>query len=230
MTGLEKALTDYLALRRSMGYKLEDGRLLGQFVVWLDERGATHVTVSDAVEWARMAPSGSPNRQAYRLSAVRVFARHLQSVDPRTQVPPTDMLPARKTRATPYLYSDAEILALLDAARSLASPLRTATYQTLIALLAVSGMRPGEARRLDLTDIDFANNAVVIRDTKFGKSREVPLHPTTIAALRSYLGRRDRHPLPSHEQAVFISSTGIRLPASTMIGVFRKLARRAGLP
>ena len=169
---------------------------------------------------------------ATRLSVVRRFAIHLHGIDPTNQAPPTDLLPGRNRRATPYLYSEADIAALITAAETLRTPHRVATYQTLIGLLAVTGMRIGEAIGLDRADLDAAQGLLTIRNGKFGKSRELPLHPSTITALDSYLDRDDRpHKMPEypgaagvhdrrqvalHQRAVDLSPTGSsrRPPAS----------------
>jgi integrase/recombinase XerD len=151
----------------------------------------------------------------------------LSTRPPRSR--PADLIPARAPRATPYLYSAAEVTALIAAAASLRSPLRAATYQTLIGLLAVTGMRVGEAIRLDRADLDPRAGVLTIRDSKFGKSRLVPLHPTTTAALSGYLRLRDQlHPGPS-DPAVFISPAGTRLLYCNVHATWRQLVRTAGL-
>jgi integrase len=160
---------------------------------------------------------------------VRGFATYLHSVDPAAEVPPVDLLPARSRRATPYLYSSEDIAALIAAAGTVRFPLRAATHQALIGLLAVSGLRVGEAIRLDRDDLDFEHGLLIVRNSQFGKSREVPLHATTVQALRSYLRRRDRlHPPPS-APAVFISTAGTRLLYCNVNWTFLRLVRRAGL-
>lgn len=229
MKRLAEALADYLALRRSLGYKLERaGKLLAQFVGYLDALGAQTVTVDAALCWARLPGGADSSWWAHRLSVARGFAAYLQTLDPATEVPPADLLPARSHRATPYLYSDEDIAALLAAAAVLRSPLRVVTYRTLIALLAVSGLRVGEAIRLDRSDLDLAAGTLLVRNSKFGKSREVPLHPTTAAALGSYLRRADRPRRPA-TPAVFISTAGTRLLYCSVQWTFGRLARRAGL-
>lgn len=232
MSGLGEQLADYLRLRRSLGYRLDRaGKLLAQFVAYLDAAGTEAFTVNDALAWATLPAAGETSWWwAMRLSAVRGFATYLHTLDPSVVIPPTDLLPARTPRATPYLYSDAEIAALIDAARTLRYPLRVATYQTLIGLLAVTGMRVGEAIRLNRADIDFTAGVVTIWHSKFNKSRQLPLHPTTIAALRTYLRRRDRlAPDAESTPALFISPAGTRLIACNVSSTFRILVRRAGL-
>ena len=229
MSPLRLALADYLAVRRSLGYQLAPPeKLLGQFITYLEDAGAETVTTGHALAWATL-PSGNQSWHALRLSAVRGFAAYLHTIDPSAEVPPADLVPWRPCRATPYLYSGADIAALIAAAASLRFPLRVATYQTLIGLLAVTGMRVGETIRLDRADVDLASGVLTVRQSKFGKSRLLPLHPTTADALRRYLRRRDRlHPHPS-TPAVFISPAGTRLLYCNVQATFARLARRAGL-
>ena len=230
MIPLRRALDDYLTMRRGLGFKLaRTEKLLAQFISYLDDVGADIVTVEHALTWASLPTGGDRSWWAYRLSVVRGFATYLQTLDPTTEVPAAELLPWRPRRATPYLYSDAEIAALIDAADTLRFPLRVATYKTLIGLLAVTGMRVGEAIRLDRDDLDLAHELLVVRDGKFGKSRELPLQPSTIRALRDYLRLRDRlHPAPS-APALLISPAGTRLLYCNVHATFRQLRRRAGL-
>jgi integrase len=229
MSPLRLVLADYLAVRRSLGYQLvRPEKLLGQFITYLEDAGAETVTTGHALAWATL-PGGNQSWHSLRLSAVRGFAAYLHTIDPSAEVPPADLIPWRPRRATPYLYSDADITALIAAAARLRFPLRTATYQTLIGLLAVTGMRVGEAIRLDRPDADLDAGVLTIRQSKFGKSRLIPLHPTTTAALRGYLRLRDRlHPHPS-APAVFITPAGTRLMYCNVHSTFQQLARRAGL-
>ncbi len=229
MSPLRQPLADYLAVRRALGYKLaRPEKLLGQFITYLEEAGAATVTTRHALAWA-ILPGGDASWHALRLSAVRGFATYLRTLDPATEIPPADLIPWRPRRATPYLYSDADITALITATAFLRFPLRAATYQTLIGLLAVTGMRVGEAIRLDRTDADLTDGVLTIREPKFGKSRLVPLHPTTVTALGAYLRLRDRlHPHPS-APAIFISPAGTRLLYCNVHSTFQRLASQAGL-
>jgi integrase/recombinase XerD len=230
MSALEQSLADYLAMRRALGYKLQRaGKLLAQLVAWLDERGAPTITGDLALEWATLPPGSESNWHAQRLSVVRGFAGYLRSIDPACEPPPADLLPSRPRRSTPYLYRDSEIAALMAAAGVLGSPHRTATARALIGLLAVTGMRVGEAIRLDRGDIDHAHELLIVRDSKFGKSRQLPLHPTTIVALRRYLRRRDRPEQAARTSAVLVSAAGTRLLYCNVHHMFRRLARLAGL-
>src|SRR6266487_4168274 len=186
MTGhppLPDALVDYLSLRRALGFKLATAdRLLGQFLDYLDQQGAATVTVAHALAWARLPASASTTWHAIRLSMVRGFASYLHSLDPTVAVPPADLLRHGPDRATPYLYSDTEIRALITAAGRLQPGFRAATYQTLIGLLAATGIRICEAIALDTDDLDTTGGCILVRQTKFGKDRLVPLHPSTTRA------------------------------------------------
>jgi integrase len=160
---------------------------------------------------------------------VRGFARWLAAFDPATEVPPAGLLPARSRRADPYPYTDADIAALMAAARAIALPLKAATYETLIGLLAVTGMRVGEAIGLDRADLDQENAILTIRGAKFGKSRQVPLHPGTAGALDAYSSVRDRLcPRPA-SPALLISTAGTRLIYKNVHRKWLDLARQAGL-
>jgi integrase/recombinase XerD len=199
MSALRRDLDAYLTIRRALGYKLQrTGLLLADFVAYMEANGAAAITTDAALAWASLPPNGASAWWAQRLSVARGFARHLHVIDPTHEVPPVRLLPGRSHRATPYLYSDVDIAALMAAARSLRSPLRAVTLETLVGLLAVTGLRIGEALRLDRDDVDLVEGVLTIRFTKFGKSREVPLHASTVAALTAYTRRRDElHPRPA---------------------------------
>lgn len=230
MSALEERVAEYLALRRSLGYKLERAELLlGQFIAHLDTCGVEQFSVADAVAWATLPAGGDRCWWAQRLSVVRGFATWLHNLDPAVEIPPVDILPFQARRAVPYLYSQADITALMDAAATLKGRLRQATYRTLIGLLAVTGMRVGEARHLDRADVDFTEGTLRVRHAKFDKSRLLPLHPSTTQALSDYLSLRDRLAPPDASTAVFISPPGRPLIACNVESIFRILVARAGL-
>lgn len=230
MSRLDPALADYLRLRRSLGYKLARAeKLLAQFIAYLHESGAERVTVPSALAWATLPAAGGPRWHAMRLTVVRGFAAYLHALDPAHELIPTDLLPDRGGRATPYLYGDAEVAALMAAAATLRTGHRAATYATLIGLLAVSGLRVGEGIRLDVADFDAAEGLLTIRTSKFGKSRLVALHPTAVGALRRYLARPDRPRPVAPAAALFVSGAGSRLRYCNVNWTFLRLVREAGL-
>ena len=180
MSALRAAMHDYIELRRALGFKLEDYPwLLADFVTYLEAAGTSTVTTPLAVAWARLpVDDAHPSYLGKRLCVVRGFARHLQAFDPSTEVPPADLLRWQACRATPYLYSDADVAALMQAARSLTPRLRAATYETLIGLLAVTGARVGELIDLDNDDVDWDQGVLAITYTKFDNYAEDVVMPT----------------------------------------------------
>jgi integrase/recombinase XerD len=230
MTTLEERLAGYLAVRRALGYRLVRAeKLLGQFIAWMNERDENTITTAAALEWATLPPAPDSGWHAYRMSVVRGFAAHLHALDPVHELVPQDLLPQQPRRAVPYLYTDAEIRALMDGSSVIPTPHRAATMRTLIGLLAVTGMRVGEAIRLNQTDIDHQRGVITVVESKFGKSRQLPVHATTIAALRSYLARHDR-PIPiDPTDAVFTSAVGTRLTYCNVHLAFKRIVKHAGL-
>jgi len=232
MSELQKALNEYLAVRRALGFKLEkQGRILENFVDFLQRQGAAFITRDLAVHWAMDSPHGSPAWWASRLEAVRGFAKYRAGADPRTQIPLPGLLPHRYRRKSPYVYSDGEIRRLIGAAQQLRSPrgLRATAFSTLFGLLAVAGLRISECLNLDRSDVDLAEGILQIRQSKFGKTRLVPLHPSSRGALKHYAALRDRvFPRPK-DTRFFVSERGTRLSGSHVHTVFLKLSRRIGL-
>ncbi|MGH2804088.1 MAG: tyrosine-type recombinase/integrase, partial [Thermoleophilaceae bacterium] len=160
MTTLREALADYLRIRRRLGFEMpQDDRLLERFVEFLERAGADRITTELALAWARMPVHAHPHYWRQRLGVARGFARHLATIDPASEVPSKDLLPGTRPRVAPYIYTDAEIAALMAAARGLRPRLRAARHETLIGLLAVTGMRPGEALALDRQDVDLRHGA-----------------------------------------------------------------------
>jgi integrase len=230
MNTLRQALQDYIAIRRGLGYKFvhQEHRLAG-FIAFLEERDANFVTTKLALEWATQPP-GRHASWALRLADVRGFARHLLSLEPRTQVPPTGIIPYRG-RIRPYLYSQAEIQTLLTAALALppAHGLRRWTYHSLFGLLAVSGLRLSEVLMLQREDVDLETGILAIHNTKFGKSRLVPLHPTTQQVLLDYARQRDRHIGSPRSPYFLVAERGGRLLPQYVYRVFWRLSRQIGL-
>jgi integrase len=229
MTRFRDALADYLTIRRALGYKLREHEwALGSFVSFLEDAGASTITTELALRWA-CDTRGTEGWKAARLSMVRGFANYLRLIDPATQVPPTGLLLHRKRYAIPYLYSEEEIGRLLAEAAALTPARRALLHETVIGLLAVSGMRISEALGLDRDDVDLDAGVLTIRSTKFGKSRQVPLHPSTVEALARYERHREELRPRPWTQSFFVSARGNRPDKSNIELVFRALRRRAGL-
>jgi integrase/recombinase XerD len=223
---------EYLVMRRALGFKLTTwSAKLMSFIGYLESSGATVITTDAAVAWATCTPRASTDlvHWSRRLDVVRIFARHLQTLEPATEVPPEDILRHHYRRITPYLYSPNEITALLAAAGRLTPPLRGLTWQTVLGVLAVTGLRVSEACRLDRRDVDLKHGVLTVRDSKFGKSREVPVHESTTAALRHYDRQRDRlRPVPV-VPSFFVSTRGTRLDSANMPPDFAALLQAAGI-
>jgi len=233
MRTLRQALTDYLQLRRSLGHEMTEAAwLLPGFVAYLDAHGSSTVTIEAALAWAQQANTDGRMTTIgpRRMTAARGFARYLAGIDAATEVPPLGLMPHRQRWRLPFIYSAADIDTLIERARSsIVSPLRAATYATLIGLLAASGMRIGEAIKLDRGDVDWAQGVLLIRESKFGKSRLVPLHASSMAALQNYARLRD-HPQPRpQDPSFFVSLTGKRLLYAVVSQTFRQLVDDAGV-
>jgi integrase/recombinase XerD len=229
MTPLREALEDYLRIRRSLGFKLEvDGKMLEQFIAFLERAGATQVTTELALRWAKLPRNAHPYHWRKRLGVVRLFAGYLATIDPQTEIPSKDLLPATRRRLPPYVYSPAEIAALMSAARALSPRSRAATIETLIGLMAATGPRLGEALRLDRADVDIDDEPLRVH-RKRDKQRELPLHTGTIAALRKYVELRDSYRPQASTDALFLSGLGVRLTVAASHDVFPQVIRAAGL-
>lgn len=234
MITLAQGVEDYLALRRSLGFKLREyGVCLHEFVLFLANRGTEHITTALALEYASGRAHEKPVSWARRLTIIRSFAEYRSAADPLTEVPNHRLLPFRSKRARPYLYSKDEIERLLNAALTMVSPhpLRQHTYYCLLGLLAVTGMRLSEALNLQSQDVDLAQGLLTIRRTKFDKNRLVPLHPSTSAVLREYVRLSDKTHARRRQPVMFFFATihGTRLNNSGVNKVFRDLSREIGL-
>lgn len=230
MSELRAHMADYVMVRRSLGFVLKEADcLLPSFVAFAEARRVDHVTTELALEWANAHPEVLAVTKRQRLSAVRGFASYLQTLDERTEVPPPDLLPAIYRRVTPHIYSDEEIAAVISAAHTLKPSIRARTYETVIGLLAVSGIRIGEAIRLDDRDIDAERSLLVVRNSKQEKVRHVPLHASTLAALAAYRTERDGHFSDPIGDSFFVSTLGTRLYPRTVGHTYRHLVELAGL-
>ena len=219
---LSVALAEYLAVRRALGFKLStEEPLLEQFVGFCEQADESRVTSELALAWVSAPAKASPGRLEVRLTAVRGFASWLQAGDPATEVPPLGWLPPRR-RTTPYLYSADDIAAVVAVARRVKRPLAAATHETLFALLALTGMRVGEAIRLDHSDLSIVEGLLTISNSKFGKSRQLLLHPSTVSALSSYLRRCNELSSAPGEPALFVNAAGRRLNYPVVAHQFRR--------
>lgn len=232
MSELQTALQEYLSVRRQLGFKLRDeGSILPKFVLFLEQQGASFITRVLALHWAMQPKDVLPARWATRLRMVRLFAQYQSAADPRTEILPQGLLPYYYHRKAPYIYRDEEIKRLLEAAKHLPSKigLRPYTYYSLFGLLAVTGMRMSESVSLQCKDVDLTQGILTIVQTKFGKSRLLPLHPSAQRALKQYECRRDRICPNPQDPNFFLSESGSRLTGGNVRHTFVKLSRQIGL-
>ena len=225
-----KWVQQYVAERRNLGYRLTtDEGLLLHFAKYVSDSGHQgHLTSDLMLRWVKLPLRATPSYLIRRLATVRSFAKYLSIYEPRIEIPPRRMLGLVYRRPEPYIYSEREIAGLLRACGNLRprNGLRPQTYKTLFALLAVTGLRISEALKLHRDDVDFARGVLIIRDTKFRKSRLVPIHETTREALRRYADRRDRYLLTLKAKTFFLSGDGSAIPYPTVSGTFYKLRQQ----
>ena len=195
MISLTKSLQEYLSIRRALGFKLQEyDTVIKSFLAFLHQEKAKTITTKLALRWAVLPENVQPAHWARRLSMVRGFAEYRSATDPMTEVPSKTALPHMYHRAQPYIYSSREIIQLVAAAKNLPSVmgLRPLTYSTLFGLLAVTGMRMSESIHLDQKDIDLDDGVLLIRQSKFRKSRIIPIRSSTQRQLQRYACERDR--------------------------------------
>lgn len=232
MTAFAGHLDNYLKLRRQLGYKLGvPGILLRNFVGYLQKNRVPFITTAAALQWATLPANIKPRQRAVRLGVVRRFAEYLSAIDPRTEIPPQKLLPFRYRRPSPCLYTSKQVVRLIKAAGQVdeRNPLKCATYQTLFGLLAVTGMRVGEAIALDFRDVNLDQGLLTIPKAKGNKARLVPLHSSSTQALRLYAQARKKCCPPLSGSSFFVSERGTRLCYSTVNRWFLITSRRIGL-
>ena len=232
MSDLSDALTQYLAIRRTLGrVDRHVSRLLHHFVAFVDNASGPFITTDLVRAWAVQPARAHPSTWAGRLVIARRFAVWRRASDPRTEVPPADLVGQRYRRKPPQRFRDHDIAALIKRAAALASAkhLRGRTYATLFGLLAVTGLRINEALHLDRSDVDLDTGVLRIRRTKFGKSRLVPIHATTTEALRAYGDARDRALKTWTTPAFFLSERGTRITEWSARYTFAVISRAIGL-
>ncbi len=230
MTGqLRHRAEEYLEMRRGLGYELHrPGRLVRQFADHCDAAGTTRVTTQAALDWATLPQEVTSWYRWLRLSAVRGFAAYLHAFDPAHQIPPADLLPCRQQRPTPYLLLGDATRALMAAAATLRPALHAATYQTLIGLVAVTGIRPCEVIRMDDEDVELTSRIMTVHG-KNHKDRTILLHPTTLAALTDYARLRDEVFGHRTDPSFFVNTRGTRMSPDRTREVFAGLATKAHL-
>jgi len=232
MKALRTAVEEYVALRRSLGFKLRDAAIgLQDFAVFLEQNSASHITTQLALEWAMKPAHHQPADWAKRLGWIRVFARHWSATDPRTEIPATGLLPFRPQRARPYLYTDGEIENLLAATKQLSPSdgLRPFTYECLFGLLVVGGLRISEVLKIQRQDVDLTDGILTIRQSKFNKSRLVPLHESSRVVFSEYAARRDRLIPKPKSHCFFLNDHGRQMQISAVHRTFYDLSRQIGL-
>lgn len=233
MITLREMLQDYLTTRRALGFKLHSqGTGLTTFVSFMEQRRAECITTALALTWAQQPTAVQATQWARRLGFVRGFARYCSAIDARTQIPPPDLIPYCHIRPQPYFFTDLDIQRLLQAALDLPPKegLQRWTFHCLFGLLSVSGLRTCEARGLTMDAVDLDEGILTIRSSKFGKSRLVPLHASTVGVLADYLERRQQFLAGRSISHVFVNDRGEQLSHDQALKTFQRLAAIIGLP
>jgi len=230
MNDMRSVAAAYLQVRRSLGFKMRDEKLIFQFIDFLKREKAEYITYALALRWATM-PACHPARWKNRYGAIRRFAQYVQSLEPKTEVLPKGALQQRYPRRKPYIYTDREILRLAKAAKQSRAPkgLWGWTFYTLFSLLAVTGMRVAELVNLNREDVDLKDGILIIRESKFRKSRLIPIHTSTSRALARYARLRDTLFSDLHSGSFFVTERGKRLTPKRVEAKFLALARKIGL-
>ena len=231
MTEIATAVEEYLSTRRALGFQLNTAALmLRSFAGFLEQQASAHITAELAVQWAQKPVTAQPSQWSRRLGMIRCFARYHRATDPFTEIPAQGLLPFPYARKDPYIYTERDITALTQAAGALSCRrgIVPHTYATLIPLLVLTGLRVGEAIRLDRCDCDLREGTLLVRQTKFRKSRLVPVHPSTAVTLERYCAQT-RMIFP-RASSLLVSARGKRLDPSVVWATFRLLLGRVGLP
>lgn len=232
MNEIRKYVETYLKIRRSLGFKMKrEGKLLYQFISFLELHGFEYITSSAALNWAMQPKDCHPGNWRNRLLIVRRFAKYIHALDPRTEIPPSDVLRDRYQRRTPHIYTEEEILRLIKVAKRTRAPkgLWGWTFSTIFGLLAVTGMRISEAVNLNREDVDLSEKILTIRETKFRKSRLVPIHPSTTKVLQKYTRSRDKIFPELQSGSFFVTECGKRVRAKLVGKKYLALARKINL-
>ena len=225
---LRQRVQEYLRLRRALGFRLErEGQVLPQFAAYLEQAGAATVTAEHAIAWAQLPQGVDPVNWAHRLTAIRSFATWLRTIDPAAEIPPRGVFPGQGKRPVPFIYSGSDITRLVSACASLRPAMRAATYTALFGLVAVTGIRIGEALALPVTGVDLDAGLLSVSPAKSRCERILPLHPSTAEALAGYARLRGRkHPAA---RTFFVSIRGTALCYGPVLQAFRQVCAGAGL-
>ena len=231
LKSLKTSIREYLQLRRSLGHKLEGTeRDLKKFADFLADRSVAFITTKLALEWARLPKNSQPANWSRRLAIVRLFAQYHSAVDRRTEVPPRKLLAHKPRRAMPYIYSDEEIHRLVQACQHLRSRgLRHHTYFTFFGLMATTGCRISELIALNREDFNDKERIVKIHNSKFGKSRLLVLHGSTVRELKKYTATRDQFHRHPKTNSFFVSDSGTRLTRWSVRWAFIRVSKQIGL-
>jgi integrase/recombinase XerD len=231
MNRLFKAVQEYLTMRYQLGYKLKrPTSVLNGFAAYAKQKKVSHITTKIALDYAMQNRNAAPPSWASRFGIIRRFALHMRLLDPLTEVLPLYLLPYSYRRKSPYIYSENDILKILKSCRFLSNhPLDARTYYTLFGLIAVTGLRPSEALNLEHDSVDMHLGIITIRDSKFRKTRKIPVHKSTIKVLKEYVSHRDHYFRRKVSPYFFVGKRGYGLQASTVRSIFAKICIRAGL-
>lgn len=231
MKQMERGIEDYLKLRRTLGFKLySHDKTLRDFVQFMKQRNARHITTALVLRWATLPGSSQPGWWSERYRRARLFAQHWSSTDPRTEVPPPGVLRHEYRRPAPRIFTNQEVSRIIRATAQLpVDALDQRTYATVFGLLAATGLRIGEALALDCETVDLSEAVLQIRETKFLKSRIVPIHGTTCTALREYVRYRDPRSCTSRTNSFFVLAEGQRPTRKHVYCTLQKIARGIGM-
>ncbi|MBN2436382.1 MAG: tyrosine-type recombinase/integrase [Spirochaetes bacterium] len=231
MTSIKFMVQDYLSLRRSLGFKLIDTEyVLKKFLLYLEQEHNTHIKTEKVLQWVQASNTLSLPQRSFRFSIIRKFAQYAHALDTSHEVPQYRLLMCKSKRINPHIYSDCEILKLLEACKNLpvGNGLRRYTYFTILGLLAITGMRISEATSLKRNDVDLTTGIITIRETKFSKTRCIPVHNSTIQVLSEYIDRRNEIYPKAEIDSFFLSDPGTKLTSGVLRCMFLRISHRIG--